>query len=383
MTLSMEHDQAAIRLLQDLVSTPSINGTEGELVLARRIAAYLQEAGLDVQLRVLDDKRANVVASMPGRTDQGQIVWNGHLDTVALGEASAWSKGYAKAEICGERLYGRGSSDMKAGLAAMLFCLASWARKGHLPRLPIFFCATCDEERNGQGAEELLDLPTIREADMFLISEPTALDVCFAEKGCLRVQVQVYGKTSHAAYADQGINAVDYAIEFARIIQFGLAQSSHPLLGPSTAVITGIQAGTACNMVPDFADMLLDLRLVPGIAYSALQDMLEAAKDKLVSSTDGHLRIDLDLQNHREPIQLEDDNTWGKKILLASQELGLASAPCGINFFSDASVFRRVNKRAEMVLCGPGEPKMAHQPNEYVEIAKYLQYIDLLQTLFN
>lgn len=378
----MKDDEAAILLLSELVSIRSINGTEGELAAAGKIADYLRAAGLEATLLCLDNARANVFVTLKGREEQGGVVWNGHLDTVALGEPSAWSKGYAAAAIEGNRLYGRGSSDMKAGLAAMIFCLASWAHSGRLPRVPIFFCATCDEENNGKGAEALLDLEEIRTAEMFLISEPTALNVCFAEKGCLRLLVKVYGKTSHAAYADQGINAVDYAVNLGREIKRRMEDFSHPLLGRSSAVITRIHAGTAHNMVPDLADMLLDLRTTPDLGKHELDCLIDESIQTIIKASGGKIRIETEYQNRREPIGLSKNSKWGNIILSAANGLDIQAAPCGINFFSDASVFVRANPRAEMVLCGPGEPEVAHQPDEYVDLQKYLNYIRLLKELF-
>lgn len=374
--------QTSIDLLQNLVDLPSVNGSSGELALARKICELLQAEGLPARCQQVDENKANVLLFLQGADRERCIVWNGHLDTVEGGDLAAWTSSPWQSEIREGRLYGRGSSDMKAGLSAMLCCLINWKRRGIKPKTNLFFCATCDEERQGRGAEALLDYPEIASAETFIISEPTALHLCTAEKGCLWLKMKFCGKTSHAAYAEQGCNAATYAFIFAQALERALTHYHHPLLGKSTVVITGIHAGIASNMVPDQAEMSLDIRLTPDLPKTVLESIIHDCVEQTCRKAGGLLSIFFETGNERLPLALKEECFWAGEIRRASAELRVPCQDCGINFFSDASIFARVNPGADMIIWGPGEPQMAHQTDEYVKLERYQNYIDLLERVF-
>ena len=145
----------ALALLKHILDIPSVNGKDREQEVAVYLAEYLKSKGMETRVQPIDEHHGNVIGVLKGQTEE-TILFNGHLDTVPYGDINEWSTNPA---VCTEqdgRLYGRGASDMKSGLAVMAFVLGELAESGCVPRRTIVFAGTCDEERGGLGAKEII-----------------------------------------------------------------------------------------------------------------------------------------------------------------------------------------------------------------------------------
>lgn len=153
---------------------------------------------------------------------------------------------------------------MKSGLAAMVYVLGTMVKAGCSPRMNLCFMGTCDEEKGGLGARKILQENRMPQPSLLLIGEPTGLKPGVAQKGCMWIELTVDGVTSHGAYPDEGINAVEYGMDIAREFKEKIGSHSHGILGTATVQVTKIQGGIAPNMTPDRAEIFMDVRTFRG-----------------------------------------------------------------------------------------------------------------------
>ena len=367
-------NEEALKLLKELLEIPSVNSRDNEGGVAQYLAKYFSDHGIQAEVQKIDENHANVLAFIPGKNRKRTIIWNGHLDTVPYGDLQEWKTNPAQAVEQDGRIYGRGASDMKSGLGAMVYALCHLDQE---PACSIQFLGTCDEEKRGLGAEMVLKEGKMVDGPWILVGEPTGMKLGIAQKGCLWLEILAKGVTSHGAYPQEGANAVSCAQEIAAQVKEFVEQSIHPLLGRSTAQITMIEGGVANNMTPDRCRVVMDIRMVPGMTSEMV---LDKAKKALLEIQNRDSRFDGDFKvlNDRRAIEISRDHLMVKALGKKLQESGCGEDVLGINFFTDASVLDRKGER-DILLFGPGEPSMAHKPNEYVEIGKYEAAIRILQ----
>ncbi len=373
----------ALGLLQDILSVPTVNGLSDESVLAEYLKKYFKKYGIDSRLQFVDSKRSNIIVNIAGKNKDNMVVWNGHLDTVPYGNLDEWNTDPSKTVIMNNKIYGRGASDMKSGLAAMVYTLCKMKSFGKVPSISIRFIGTCDEEKGGLGALKVLEEDQLGTPLSMLIGEPTDCQIGIAQKGCLWVKLKVKGKTSHGAYPDQGINAVHYGVAICTEFSKYVYEFSHPLLKHSTAEITSINGGIAHNMIPDTCDIIMDIRLTPDLGIDkALSQLIILCKEYELQ-TKNRLNVSLEVLNERPSINTDQGNEWVVLLEGIIKKQGLSPEVLGINYFTDASVFMKSHPSMSVILFGPGCPDMAHQPNEYVEINKYFTAIDVMMDLYS
>ena len=177
--------QKAIQLLREVMAIPSVNGRDDEGKVAEYLCAYFQDAGIPARVERIDETHANVTAFLEGAPGGGQMIWNGHLDTVPYGSQEDWNTDPAVPVVKGNALYGRGASDMKSGLCAMVYALSAYQKSGKRPACSILFLGTCDEEKGGLGADWVCRNKQMEECSQLLIGEPTGLKLGIAQKGCI------------------------------------------------------------------------------------------------------------------------------------------------------------------------------------------------------
>ena len=375
--------EEALELLQDILRIPTVNGLSDEFVLAEYLKKYLKKYDIESRLQFVDEKRSNIIADIAGENNGAMVVWNGHLDTVPYGNLEEWNTDPSKPVIIDKKVYGRGTSDMKSGLAAMIYTLCRMKSSGKAPSINIRFIGTCDEEKGGLGALKILEEGHLGTPLSMLIGEPTDCQIGIAQKGCLWVKLNVKGKTSHGAYPDQGVNAVHYGTEICSAFSTYVHDFTHPLLKHSTAEITSINGGIAHNMVPDTCDIIMDIRLTPDLGIDKALSQLVVICKEYELQTKNRLQVSLEVLNERPSINTDQDNEWVALLEGVIKKQGLFSEVLGINYFTDASVFIKSHPSMSVILFGPGCPDMAHQPNEYVEINKYFTAIDVMMDLYS
>lgn len=378
----IERGKKSIALLKEILAIPSVNGADNEGAVAEFIANYLKEKHIDAFVQQIDETHANIIAKLEGKSSE-TVVWNGHLDTVPYGSTEEWNTDPSIPVEKNGRIYARGASDMKSGLAAMVYLLGEIGESGEKPEQTILFLGTCDEEKSGLGAEKILEEIDLSSGSLLLIGEPTGCKLGVAQKGCIWAQMNISGKTSHGAYPEEGYNAVEYGMKIVCRIKKWVTEYEHRVLGTATAQVTMIQGGIAPNMTPDFAEILLDIRTVPGISAEDVEKKIKKICREEVEETNGEVKFEVRIKNARRAIEIAEEERWLKEFKAYLKQNGAETEEIGINYFTDASILTKKESEIPVLLFGPGEPRLAHKPNEFVELEKYEKYIEILGEIFS
>lgn len=378
----IERGKKSIALLKEILAIPSVNGADNEGAVAEFIANYLKEKHIDAFVQQIDETHANIIAKLEGKSSE-TVVWNGHLDTVPYGNTEEWNTDPSIPVEKNGRIYARGASDMKSGLAAMVYLLGEIGESGEKPEQTILFLGTCDEEKSGLGAEKILEEIDLSSGSLLLIGEPTGCKLGVAQKGCIWAQLNISGKTSHGAYPEEGYNAVEYGMKIVCRIKKWVTEYEHRVLGTATGQVTMIQGGIAPNMTPDFAEILLDIRTVPGISAEDVEKKIKKICREEVEETNGEVKFEIRIKNARRAIEIAEEERWLKEFKAYLKQNGAETEEIGINYFTDASILTKKESEIPVLLFGPGEPRLAHKPNEFVELEKYEKYIEILGEIFS
>lgn len=364
------------KLLWDVLSIPTVNGEGGEVELAAFFARVFQRHGIGAEVERMDNG-ANVIARMAGR-EPGLLALNGHLDTVPYGDREKWRSDPAVPREQDGRLYGRGASDMKGGLAAMAAALCGLADRGETPRRDVVFLGTWDEEKYGRGAQMAVSNKTLGKPDLLLIGEPTGGSLGLAQKGCLWLRVTAQGRTSHGAYPWEGVNAVELTFELCRELADFVVGHSHPLLGSATAIISMAQGGIAPNMVPDTCAMMVDIRTVPGLSISHILDKARELSQRIF--LERKLTVSFEPVNERRAIETAQTHPETVFVQKCVQQVTGENPPVtGINYFTDASIL--ASDSLPVILYGPGRPELAHKPDEWISLTEFDKAVDVYREI--
>lgn len=382
-SLTSEEKTESLRLLKDVLSIPTVNGINNELELAMYIKKYLQNYGIESIIQDVDNKHVNLFADIEGENNDKFVVWNGHLDTVPYGNLEEWKTNPKEPFIQDGKVIARGAADMKSGLAAMIFAICSMKKSKERPFTSIHFIATCDEEKDGTGASKFLEKDMLGEPSAIIIGEPSDLNVGIAQKGCLWLKIIIKGITSHGAYPWEGINAIQYGYKICQELREFIQSSTHPLLKKATAEITNLNGGVAPNMIPDYCEIVMDIRYTPDLRMNTILKKLEDICIEYSYQFNGKLQASYKILNHRIGIETPGNNHWVESLHKSIANQGICAQNIGINYFSDASIFIKNKPDIPVILFGPGCPDMAHKPNEYVEIDKYYQSIEILKNFIS
>lgn len=365
-----------LQLLENLLNCPSVNSIDNEKNIAKIIYDYFIRHNIDAYMQEIDEGHANVVAHIKGEEGNKKFLFNGHMDTVPYGDLKNWDTDPKKAVLKDGKIYARGASDMKSGLAAMIYALTHLDKK---PKNDIVFLATCDEEKNGIGASYFINNTDVK-YDYLIIAEPTDMKIGLAHKGCFWFKYTLRGKTSHGAYPDKGVNAIHYAYRLGLDICDYVKSFKSDILSFSTAQIDMISGGIAPNMTADECSAVMDIRPVYGLDEKIFIDKVYEIFNKLKNEA-GYLDFDYELLNNRRAFYLKPDDEFVVGFQSLLEENRLDSDCIGINYFTDASIIAKDNYEAKVVLFGPGNQNLAHQPNEYIEVEKYMHAINIYKKI--
>lgn len=318
------------------------------------------------------DGRSSILGILRGTGEKPGLLMAGHADTVPIGEAK-WQHPPFEAEIEEGKIYGRGASDMKSGIAAMIYAAGALAALKVPIRGDLLVAITAGEETDSLGAREVVNSPWIQEASFGLIAEPTDLNILVAEKGALWVKLEAFGITAHGSMPGKGVNAVEFLAELTAWWKEkwgkNWSHALHELLGCATMSLNSFAGGTAPNVVPDYAEAVIDMRTLPGQDHGRILESLRAQMELLQAEHPG-LRMALSVLNDRPALDLPVDHPLAASLKEKVTEIaGFSPELGGAAFYTDASVF---GPRTDMplVICGPGNMSTMHKVDEYVEIQK-------------
>jgi succinyl-diaminopimelate desuccinylase len=260
-------DRETIGLLQRLLRLNTENPPGNEAPAARLLADYLRPLGFEAECHESAPERVSLVARLRGTGGGPTLVMNGHLDIGPIG--AGWTKDPLGGEIADGRIYGRGVSDMKSGLAAMVSAARAVVRSEMPRRGDLILMPTADESSGGRlGMGHLTRTLRGFRADMAVVGEPTVGDVCLAHRGAVWAEVVVIGKSGQASRPASGINAIMAMGRVLRALETDLAPrlatKTHPLLPAPNLTAGLIEGGVKPNVIAERCRVVVDRRSLPG-----------------------------------------------------------------------------------------------------------------------
>lgn len=360
--------------LAELIALPSVNPAflpagdprAGEHRVADFLAATAARGGLDVEFHEVSPNRRNLIARFtPSGRVKKRVVLAPHTDTVGdLG----MSDRLFQPEIRNGRLYGRGACDTKGSVASMLMAVLSLALQGRRPATTeIIFAGLIDEENSQLGSRALVRSGF--KADLAIVGEPTQLQVVTAHKGDLWLKVTTRGKSAHGAKPHLGKNAIHSMAQIINLIETDYAttlkKQSHPLLGQATVNVGSIRGGTQPNIVPDWCEISIDRRTLPGETSASVlrglgKFLVKHGLKATINDSKGAPAPSLET-NPRLPLV---------QALLAS--VGQNST-VGVDYFCDAAILAAGG--IPSVVFGPGDIAQAHTATEWISVRQLDQAV--------
>ncbi len=368
----------AIALLQRLVRVNSVNpslvpGAAGEQAAADAVAAHMRGMGLEVHLQEVVPGRPNVIGVLDSGAPGRSLMFCGHIDTVGVEGMTA----PFEPRIENGRLYGRGSQDMKSGVAAMIDAARVAAERGfEAGRLII--AVVVDEEYASVGADAL-----VREwrADAAVVTEPTDLQIGVAHKGFAWLEVETRGRAAHGSRPADGKDAI---IAMGRVLaQLGeldrqlQAQPPHPRLGTASLHASIVRGGRELSSYPDECRLEMERRTIPGEHEHAPGQELATILTRLRQDDpgfEGSHRVTF----ARPPYAIEEDHPATLALEAAARTHDVTTHRAGLSFWTDAAVLGEAG--IPSLLFGPGGAGL-HSTEEYVVIQEVIACRDVLATL--
>jgi len=367
-------------LLDALVRIPSVNpelvpGAAGEAEIARHLATVCERLGMRVSVEEAAPGRPNVVAVLPG-TDPARgrtLLLNGHTDTV--GTAGMDAPFVPRRE--GDRLYGRGANDMKAGLAAMIGAVAALRAANVTPRGDVMLAFVADEEYLSVGTEALAKT---HRADAAIITEPSRLALCIAHKGFVWARVRTEGRAAHGSNYDAGLDAIAHmgrvlaALE--RLEADVFPRRAHPLVGRPSVHASAIEGGEGLSTYPPSCTLTLERRTLPGESEAAVRTELEEIF-AVLSRQDPSFHASVELIGARAGLEVDPDADIVRAVDGAALEvIGERPAHVGMRAWCDAALL--AERGIPTVIYGPSGAG-GHSPGEYVELPSVVSCARVLE----
>jgi acetylornithine deacetylase len=368
--------EPTIKLLADLVAIESINpslvpGGAGENDIAIRIEDEMRASSLDVERVDVVPGRPNVVGILEGRKPGRSLMYCGHIDTVGVAGMTDPFNPLVK----DGRLFGRGSEDMKGGVAAMISAARNLAQSGGLQAGRLLVAAVADEEYASLGAEALTRK---WRADAAVVTEPTHLRIATGHRGFTWMEVIAKGRAAHGSRPAEGRDAIfrmgRVLRHLERLDRELQSRPSHAIMGTASLHASMISGGRELSTYPDHCALQMERRSVAGengeTALAEIESILAALREE-----DPELQVSSKVLFDRLPYETPAQHFIAPALAGILRNVGLPHTFGGTSFWTDAAVLGHAG--IPCVIFGPGGSGL-HGPEEYVEIAEVLSCRDAL-----
>jgi succinyl-diaminopimelate desuccinylase len=361
------NEKELVALLVRLIRAKSENPPGFEEEVASVVKEYLESHGLPCEIYEKSRGRANVLCSMgSGRPNLAFIC---HMDVVPAGVG--WTRPPYEGVVEGDRVYGRGATDNKGALAAVLVAATSVSTAvENDPAGTVTIAAVADEEQgNAYGVGYLINEVGFR-PDYAIVCEPTSCrSVVVAEKGILRLRLRSRGRPAHGSMPEEGINAiVKLSKVLARLEGFRMTYEEHPLFTAPTINVGVIHGGEAVNVVPSECTCMLDIRYLPSQTPEKILAEIRAFVEE-VKKEDPQVDVEAEITEFERPLLMLQDNALIK--LLEECSMKVAGFKPVIKGMSGSTVAKPLSKKGVMsVVYGPGDERLCHKADEYIEVSQ-------------
>lgn len=354
-------------LTMAMVEAPSENPGGTEAATVDVLTQACRNAGFSVGTHEVAPGRPNLLATLPGGNDPGLMIL-GHSDVVPAGPN--WTSDPYRARIDGGRIIGRGSTDMKGGLAAAVVAMSALRRSGVDLAGAVQLVCTVDEEEHGLGVRDFVSRPTEHDFAACIVAEPTDLTVVRGCRGASYLEIGITGRAAHSGRPSDGRSAIEAAasvIDLIRTDQERLRLSADDLLGFGTWNVGTIQGGQGISVVAPMCDLGVDRRLMPDEDAAAIAARLRAQITDAGIDTDG-IDVEVRVTMEMPGFATAADDPAVTAIHRALTDLGRPSTVGGWSAACDGGFIAR-DLGIPALVCGPGDINgQAHQPDESVSI---------------
>jgi succinyl-diaminopimelate desuccinylase len=378
-----------VELTRSLVRIPSVyrpgDPEATEARVAAFVEAWLRREGFQVEVQQVAPGRPNVIGWL-GEKRPGcrSLLLEGHTDVVTEGDPAEWSHPPFGADMVDGRIYGRGTADMKSGLAAAMVAAAAFRRAGVALRGKLVVGALVDEEDGMIGVRHLCGTAVGRELDAAIICEPEENELCLEQRGVVWARFRVRGKMAHGAMPQAGVNPITglgrllaAAPGLERRLRKACEKSRY--LKPPTVTPTIIQGPPPgvgvpqSNVIPAVAELVLDVRLTPGIDADGIRTELEAVCRKAEGAYPG-VKVEWEAINSFRLATRVDKSEALVQAMIGGVKAGAGRSPRygGVPGSTDGTILR-MELGIPIVTCGPGNRLIPHQVNEYVDAAEIVE----------
>lgn len=368
-----------IKIFTDILAINSVNDNEGEV--NQYLADVLAEHGISSQLFEERPGRSSIVAELGTGSNPKILGFSGHADTVTVPDESAWTYPPFAGTIVGDRIYGRGSADMKGGLAAIVVAIIELTDAGTLPAGKIRFLGTVGEEYDAYGAKDLTARGFSEDLDAMIITEPTEGNITYAHAGALNYRVISHGLSVHSSIPQKGINAIYNISKYIELEQHLFDDAPvDKALGELIHSLTIVEGGDQINSIPDFAAVYGNIRPTTAFTNQDVIDRIEAGLAEL--NQEENVNLEFDLIHNFLPMATDiNDPLIGFVQDIAEKHFGKKPNLRVEVGGTDASDFVQKNDHMPVIILGNNSFGTDHQIDEYTDIPSYLALIDTLKEI--
>ncbi|EAE2473627.1 ArgE/DapE family deacylase [Listeria innocua] len=367
-----------IQILKDIVNIDSTNGHE------EQVANYLQklfaEYGIESEKVQYDVDRASLVSEI-GSNDGKVLAFSGHMDVVDAGDVSKWKFPPFEATEHGGKIYGRGATDMKSGLAAMVIAMIELHEEKQKLNGKIKLLATVGEEVGELGAEQLTQKGYADDLDGLIIGEPSGHRIVYAHKGSINYTVKSTGKNAHSSMPEFGVNAIDNLLLFYNEVEKFVKSidATNEILGDFIHNVTVIDGGNQVNSIPEKAQLQGNIRSIPEMDNETVKQVLVKIINKLNKQENVNLELIFDYD--KQPVFSDKNSDLVNVAKRVASDIVKEEIPLlGISGTTDAAEFTKAKKAFPVIIFGPGN-ETPHQVNENVSVENYLEMVDVYKRI--
>lgn len=372
-----------IDILKRLIEFKSVN--DGEKEVAEYIAS-LFEGKDNVETEIVGSYpgRSNIIVKLKGKKPGKVFAISGHLDVVAAAEG--WTHDPFTPEIIDGNLYGRGTCDMKTGVAVGIYTLLDFIEEKTEFDGEVWFIGTVGEEVGMQGALDLVEGHYLDAVDAIIVPEPTKRDgenqAIFASKGSIMYAVNAEGKTAHSSMPELGINAIMTLAEFILKVQKAFDEVTankeyqNDNLGSTINVFSMIEGGLQFNSVPDKASVKGNIRTVPEFSCDDSIELLNKFIDEN-NKDESNAKLSLDLVQVLDAAESKKDSKLIEALKASAPNKNVCVRP--LIGTCELSRYIHIKNDIDLLVYGPGLTKMAHKVDEYIELDEYYDTIDIFK----
>ena len=362
-----------IEYTREMVRIPSENPPGDETEVSDYVSKLLASLGFDVEQVESKPNRVNTLGVLKGTGGGKTLLWNGHYDTVPVGNLDYWTVDPFDGELKGGRIYGRGSGDMKGAISSAIVASKALGNLGLRLRGDLHLHAVADEEFFGRyGTKYLCENGYVKGVDAAIVGEASTRDGIVMARPAVRgrtlVNIHVKGRSAHSSRPDMGVNAV---LKMSKVLlaidETKFSFPKHELLpDPTIAPGTTIKGGTKDNIIPEDCEAVCDVRIVPGMDPEKVLQDIRAVVERLKSS-DPELDIYVESPLNKPPSEISLDHPLYKTAAKATEQVvGYRLEPLGASGSNDTSYLTNLACVPAMAF-GPGGGN-AHAPDEWVDV---------------